>query len=199
LNRLEVFTDGSCKGFTQKSKKHLCYGGWAFLHVEPEADIVEYRSSGSEEKTTSNRMELIAVLRALLAINRIDVGREIVVYSDSAYTVNAFKLGWIEKWEGNNWRAKSGKVKNQDLWIPLVWLSRQFPNITFKHVKGHNGNKYNEEVDKLAQDAALALQIEAQPDFLETKKNERIQRNRRWARKDWKPVKLLPKRKRKED
>lgn len=115
-------------------------------------------------------MELTAVLKGLLALGAEDKEKEVIVYSDSAYMVNAFNLGWVEKWENNYYQTKSGKLANKDLWVPLIYIVRQFPNIKFVHVRGHNGNKYNEEADALAQGAAERLRLEKQPDYLEVKR-----------------------------
>ena len=183
---IEIYTDGSAKGYKKKTKG---YGGWAFVHVK--GNEVTLRVSGSEEKTTSNRMELTAVLKGLLALGWEEQQSKVVVYSDSAYTVNAFRDNWIKKWEENGYQTKQGKLKNKDLWMPLITVVKQFSNIEFIHVKGHNGNKYNEEADKMAQYEAEQLRLQIQPDFYDEQR--RIQRHK--ARKTWavlrprKPVK----------
>ena len=197
MNFIEVYTDGSVKGYKKKTKG---YGGWAYLHVacrgsenaeshdslpnasRDEVDCEEvHRESGSQEKTTSNRMELTAILKSLLALGREAHKSKVIVYSDSAYSVNAFRDNWVGKWESNGYQTKQGKLKNKELWITLIQVVKQFSDIEFIHVKGHNGNKYNEEADKMAQAEAEKLQLEKQPDFFEEKRRY----NRLRARKTW--------------
>jgi ribonuclease HI len=74
------------------------------------------------------------------------------LYSDSAYLINAFQQGWIDKWIKNGWkRNKNEEVKNVDLWKELVALS-DYHKITWIKVKGHADNEYNNRCDKLATD-----------------------------------------------
>jgi ribonuclease HI len=181
VNTIEVWTDGSVKSYNKKTGG---YGGWAYIHARRYGDKKEQEAKlreefGSSEGVTSNQMELTAILKGLLALSPEDKENQIVVYSDSAYAVNAFQQNWIQKWENNYWHTKTGKLKNKDLWIPLIYIVRQIPDIKFVHVKGHNGTKYNEEVDQLAQGAAERLRLEKQPDFLEVKRRYNRVRARR--------------------
>jgi ribonuclease HI len=103
--------------------------------------------SGFEENTTNNRMELKAVIEALKALKR---PCKVNLYSDSSYVVNAFKEGWLEKWQKNNW-LKSDKtpVENQDLWKELLEISKNH-QVNWIKVKGHADNEYNNLCDRLA-------------------------------------------------
>ena len=135
-----VYTDGSCLGNPGR-------GGWAWA---VEAGPSE---SGGEPRTTNQRMELTAVVRALEALPG-----PLLVMSDSAYVVNCFRQRWWEGWLRRGWRNSQGKpVANRDLWevlLPLV-LEGGRP-VTFEWVKGHSGDTMNDLVDLMAVEAATA-------------------------------------------
>ena len=137
---IKIYTDGSCLNNPGN-------GGWAAI-INHDGDVV--RISGSEKKTTNNKMELMAPIKAL---QKIDKDEQIEIYTDSKYV----KLGiteWIHKWKKNNWQtSKKEPVKNKDLWIQLYDLTSSL-KISWIWVKGHAGNTLNEEVDLLAKKAA---------------------------------------------
>lgn len=135
--KIEIFTDGSCLGNPGP-------GGIGIL--------LRYRQhekhlSEGYIRTTNNRMELLAVIKAL---EKLSQSCEVNLYSDSQYMKNGITQ-WILKWKANGWNQ--GKVKNQDLW-------QRLDNVTQRHkihwhwVKGHSGHKENEICDKLAKDGA---------------------------------------------
>jgi ribonuclease HI len=73
-----------------------------------------------------------------------------MLYSDSAYIVNAFQQHWVDNWQRNGWRTKTKEpVKNRELWEVLLDLCDRH-QVTFAKVKGHAGVHYNERVDELA-------------------------------------------------
>lgn len=134
--RREVFTDGACKGNPGP-------GGWGWVIPG------EIWSSGAEDPSTNQRMEVQAVLHA---IQNVDGPLEIV--SDSTYVVNCFRDGWWRGWERRGWRNSQKKdVANQDLWKPLIALYKE-RDVTFRWVKGHAGNQWNDKADELAVAAA---------------------------------------------
>jgi ribonuclease HI len=135
-----IYTDGSCKGTN--------VGGWAYVITSAD-DIELGQGSGREEATTNNRMELQACIEAL---KRFDPKTsEVTVLCDSAYVVNCFLQKWYVKWEKNDWQGSQGPVKNRDQWEELLGLCRTFKYPpTWQHIKGHNGNKWNEFADSLA-------------------------------------------------
>jgi ribonuclease HI len=138
----EVYTDGACKN---NQAEGLQPGGWS-------AAFLDGRSfSGGSYATTNNRMEIQGAIEAL---KNTEVGSRVMLYSDSAYVINTFKQGWIDKWEKNGFITASKKkpVENQDLIKELRSLERE-RTVEFIKVKGHSGNKYNELADKLAVDA----------------------------------------------
>jgi ribonuclease HI len=135
-----VYTDGSCLGNPGP-------GGWAW--VVPDGAY----ASGAEPRTTNQRMEITAVLEALRALG----GAEpIEVVSDSTYVVNCFRQRWWEGWFRRGWRNSQGRpVANRDLWEPLFELALgDERTVTFRWVKGHSGDPWNDEVDRLAVEAA---------------------------------------------
>ena len=137
---IKIYTDGSCLNNPGN-------GGWAAI-INHDGNVVKI--SGSEKKTTNNKMELMAPIKAL---QKIDKDEQIEIYTDSKYV----KLGiteWIHKWKKNNWQtSKKEPVKNKDLWIQLYDLTSSF-EIRWIWVKAHAGNTLNEEVDLLAKKAA---------------------------------------------
>ncbi len=106
---------------------------------------------GGVADTTNNRMELMAVIAGIDALNQ---GCQVEVYSDSRYVINAMDKGWILGWKANGWAKKQKQpLKNADLWQRL-YLEALKHEITWTWVKGHAGNRYNERCDCLATDAA---------------------------------------------
>lgn len=139
---LPVFTDGACSGNPGP-------GGWAWVTSDGAFD------SGGEVQTTNQRMELRAVLEAVRALEG-----ALAIHSDSTYVVNCFNDRWFEGWLKRGWRNSQKKpVANKDLWEPLIeiYLQRE-QELTFTWVKGHSGNKLNEQADLLAVEAREAIQ-----------------------------------------
>ena len=132
-----IYTDGACSGNPGP-------GGWAAVIVYRG---LEDEISGGEERTTNQRMELRAAVEAL---RRLPEPAEVVLYSDSAYLVNAFNANWFARWERNGWRnARREPVANQDLWRELLDLSR-IHRVAWHKVKGHSNHYYNDRCDFLA-------------------------------------------------
>lgn len=134
-----VYVDGSC------SQNHTWDGGWAAIVVDVEGNETE--QYGFEPKTTNSRMELVAPIKALESL---PVGSDVTIVCDSAYVVNGFLQGWLNKWQKNGWCKADGKpVLNKDLWVRLLDAAA-LHNVTWEKVKGHAGHSYNERVDVLA-------------------------------------------------
>ena len=104
--------------------------------------------SAGYRRTTNNRMELMAVIAGLEALNR--DGLKIIIYSDSQYVVKAVMEGWLKNWIATNF--KGGK-KNRDLWTHFHQLAQKH-QIRFVWVKGHAENPFNNRCDELATAAA---------------------------------------------
>ncbi|MGI6327587.1 MAG: ribonuclease HI [Dethiobacteria bacterium] len=141
MKKVIIYTDGACKGNPGP-------GGWAALlfHKQHEKEIY-----GGERHTTNQKMELKAAIEGLKALKE---PCEVELFSDSAYLINAFKRGWLEKWQHNGWKTAAREpVENQDLWRELLKLSR-YHRVQWIKVKGHSDNEYNNRCDQLAQKAA---------------------------------------------
>lgn len=145
MQKVIIYTDGACSGNPGP-------GGWGAILMfnEHKKEI-----SGSEPDTTNNRMELIAVIKALECLKR---ECEVDLFSDSAYVINAFDKGWIYNWKENGWRTKEKEpVKNQELWEILYTYSKQH-KISWIKVKGHSDNEYNNRCDKMAREEIKKLE-----------------------------------------
>ena len=140
---LKIWTDGSCLGNPGP-------GGWGFVATDGK-NIAE--RSGGEKNTTNNRMELMAVIRALTAAKN---HSELEIHTDSQYVKNGMQ-SWIKNWKKNNWKT-SGKddVKNKQLWEELYALTQKH-KVKFIKVKGHSDNEYNNRCDYLATNAIKEL------------------------------------------
>lgn len=136
-----VYTDGACSGNPGP-------GGWGALLVAREGDRVvkERELFGGEADTTNNRMELLAAINALEALDRPSA---LTVITDSAY-VKGGVTGWIHGWKKNGWKTSNRKpVKNVDLWRQLDEAQARH-QVTWEWVKGHAGHPENERADELA-------------------------------------------------
>lgn len=135
---LVIYTDGASRGNPGP-------GGYgAILQFKGRSKEI----SGGYRHTTNNRMELMAVIAALKALNR--EGLHITVYSDSQYLVKAVHEGWLKKWIATDF--KGGK-KNKDLWLEFHELASKH-SVKFRWVRGHADNPFNNRCDELATTAA---------------------------------------------
>ncbi|MCL2872024.1 MAG: ribonuclease HI [Betaproteobacteria bacterium] len=133
---VEIYTDGACKGNPGP-------GGWGALLVFGDARRELF---GGEAHTTNNRMELIAVIEALVALIR---SCDVQLYTDSVYVKNGIEQ-WIHNWKKNGWKTANKKpVKNDDLWQALDREAARH-NIEWHWLKGHAGHPGNERADALA-------------------------------------------------
>ena len=133
---INIYTDGACKGNPGP-------GGWGALIIEGD---IKNEIFGGEADTTNNRMEMLAVIMALKAINAVS---EITIFTDSTYVQKGISE-WIDKWKINGWRTSNKKeVKNKDLWVQLDTLTAQL-KINWIWVKGHSGHSENDRADYLA-------------------------------------------------
>ena len=133
---INIYTDGSSRGNPGP-------GGYGIVML--------YKGQRKElsqgyRLTTNNRMELMAVIKALEALKNDKI--DITIYSDSKYVVESIEKGWIWNWEKKNFKKKL----NSDLWKTFIPLYKKF-KIKFKWVKGHSGDVENERCDELANKA----------------------------------------------
>lgn len=136
MKHVTAYTDGACRGNPGP-------GGWGVV-LSFEDSVREL--SGGETKTTNNRMELTAAIRALEALKspcRVDI------YTDSTYVQNGI-TEWLPNWRRRNWRTAAKKpVKNKDLWQRLDALAGEH-DVHWHWVRGHSGHAGNERADALA-------------------------------------------------
>lgn len=144
---VKIYTDGSARGNPDGP------GGYGtILHYTDTRGQLHIREfSQGYQKTTNNRMELMAAIVGLEALTR---PCEVELYSDSQYLVNTFNQHWIDSWIRKGWkRGKNEPVKNTDLWKRLLEAKKPH-QVTFHWVKGHDGHPENERCDELATTAA---------------------------------------------
>ena len=140
-----IYTDGACSGNPGP-------GGWGAILMYKGA---KKEISGGTKNTTNNIMEITAVVEALKCLK---IESDVEVYSDSAYTVNAFKQGWIYNWMKNGWKtANKEPVKNKELWQELYSLTKKH-KVEFIKVKGHADNEFNNRCDEMARNAIQNLE-----------------------------------------
>ena len=136
---IEIFTDGACQGNPGP-------GGWGAL-LRYKGHVKEI--SGGEALTTNNRMELLAAIRGIQAIQK---KIPVFLYTDSEYLKKGI-TEWIVQWKKNGWKsAQKKEIKNRDLWEELDFLNQNH-SVTWKWVRGHAGHPENERADFLARQA----------------------------------------------
>lgn len=164
---VEIYTDGSCI-------KNPGPGGIAYIirfYEQPENETDLPISKVTEfnqgyRLSTNNRMEITAAIQGIgEVISKIndqsfDGVNQINLFTDSEYLANAINQGWLTRWIQNNWMTSGFRgaapkpVKNKDLWEQVSAIQDQLKqmgiNFTIHHVKGHNGDEFNEKADKLA-------------------------------------------------
>lgn len=130
---IKIYTDGSSRGNPGP-------GGYGIVMI--------YKDKRKElfqgyKLTTNNRMELLAVIRALEEVKTNKY--KIKIYSDSKYVVESVEKGWIWNWQKKNFKNK----QNVDLWKIFIPLYKKY-DVKLIWVKGHDGNTENERCDFLA-------------------------------------------------
>ena len=141
--RVTIYTDGACSGNPGP-------GGWGALVIAAGA---EREVSGAEPATTNNRMELMAAISALEALNR---PCQVDLFTDSQYVRNGIS-SWIKGWKAKGWLTADRKaVKNEDLWRRLD-EARGRHQVTWHWVRGHADDALNNRVDGMARAAIEAM------------------------------------------
>ena len=145
--QVKIYTDGAARGNPDGPGGY----GAVLQYIDTKGQLHERELSRGYKKTTNNRMELMAAIAGLEALNR---PCQVNLYSDSKYLVDAFNQHWIENWVRKGWkRGKNEPVKNIDLWKRLL-AAKEPHQVTFIWVKGHDGHPQNERCDALATGAA---------------------------------------------
>lgn len=147
MMKVKIYTDGAARGNPNGP------GGYGTIleYTDSKGELHTKELSQGYRQTTNNRMELMAVIAGLEALNR---SCEVELYSDSQYVVNAFNQHWVDGWIKKGWkRGRNEPVKNIDLWKRLLEAKKPH-KVTFIWVKGHDGHPQNERCDTLATTAA---------------------------------------------
>lgn len=132
-----VFTDGACKGNPGP-------GGWGMVYVK-NGEVIDQKY-GEDRETTNNRMELTALIAAYKSIPE---DEEIEIYTDSNLCVQTITT-WAAGWKKNGWKRKSGPIANLELVQELYQLAQSKPKAKLVWIKAHNGQRWNEYADSLA-------------------------------------------------
>jgi len=143
MKTLKIFTDGSCL------KNPGGAGGYCAVITDGEERVV---IKGGEKETTNNRMELMAVIKAL---EKIKNSYHIEIYSDSKYVVEGIN-SWIKKWKTYGWNG----IANKDLWMTIDKLLQKHLSVRAVWVRGHSGHPENEYCDKVAKEEARKVRRE---------------------------------------
>jgi ribonuclease HI len=143
MKKVSIYTDGACRGNPGP-------GGWGALLRYGKH---ERQLSGAETHTTNNRMELIAAIQALSALQQKCI---VELYTDSQYLRKGI-TEWMPNWKKREWKTADKKpVKNIDLWQQLDILAEKH-EIKWHWIKGHSGHPENELADRLANEAIDGL------------------------------------------
>lgn len=136
---VEIFTDGACSGNPGP-------GGWAALL---RYKGVEKQLSGGEPRTTNNRMEMTAAIKALEALTK---PSKVRITTDSQYLMKGI-TEWIHNWKKRGWiNSQKQPVKNAELWKRLDAVASKH-TVEWRWVRGHNNHVENELMDALARKA----------------------------------------------
>ena len=142
LPSVKIYTDGACD-------PNPGPGGWAvLLQFGPHEKVL----SGAEPKTTNNRMELTAAVRALQALNQ---PCQVELFTDSEYLKRGI-TEWLPVWRARGWRRKGGALANADLWQALDAALKPH-QVRWNWVRSHAGHPQNERVDRLARQAVHSV------------------------------------------
>ena len=141
MKEVTLYTDGAARGNPGP-------GGWAALLRRGGR---EEELSGGYRRTTNNRMELLAAIEGLAALER---PCRVDLFTDSRYLVDAMEKGWARRWQARGWmRTPREEARNPDLWQRLLALCARH-RVTFRWIRGHAGHRENERCDRLCRQAA---------------------------------------------
>ncbi len=162
LKQIRMFTDGAARGNPGR-------GGYGVVLLNRSH---RRELSAGFERTTNNRMELMAVIAGLESLR---FPCEVEVFSDSKYIINAMNQNWIAGWKARGWqRQRSQLLKNADLW-KLLDRARAPHQMTWTWVKGHAGHRENERCDQLATAVADSGDLDVDGGFIKALNAGKIQ------------------------
>jgi ribonuclease HI len=156
MAKVTIYTDGACEPNPGR-------GGWGtILEWKTPSGKRTKEFSGSEDDTTNNRMEIMAVL---VGLRKLKYPCNVTIYTDSRYVADSIgnwkkgkpdrRIGWMVNWSKRNWTRREGQLKNKDLWQEIYKQVIAQSSVTMRWVKGHNGHEMNERCDVLAVEARL--------------------------------------------
>jgi ribonuclease HI len=134
---VRMYTDGACD-------PNPGPGGWAAILLREGSEPV--RLSGSQKETTNNQMELRAAIEGLRALTE---PHQVILMTDSQYLSDGASQR-VPNWERDGWPTEEAEVKNLGFWRELAEALRKH-HVEWRWVRGHNGDRLNEEADVLAQ------------------------------------------------
>ena len=146
-----VYTDGGSRNHGNKKGEHVKKNdkaAWAYL-IKYQGSIIS--DTDGEYGSTNNRMEIMALKKALLDLKQRELQNEkILVVLDSKYVLDAITKRWLQSWEKNGWKTSAGTgVKNKELWMEISRLLPEFSNLDYQWTKGHANDEGNNLVDEL--------------------------------------------------
>lgn len=130
---LQIYVDGSF--LNEKAQ-------WAFVVIED--DAVAYQERGQLEGDINSMRQIGGELKAV--IQAICYARRVGIPADLYYDYNG-----IYKWVADGFGEKAWQCNKvwTEKYRDFVLKNRQWVN-SFVKVKGHSGDRWNEEVDRLA-------------------------------------------------
>lgn len=151
---IEVYTDGSCMA---KKTGTLCGYGVYF----PNGEIPNMSRPFTKVPLTNQRSELYAIFKALRRIHKFDHDADVIIYTDSEYSIKSLTV-WIKRWKENKWKSANNKpVMNTDIILKIdALMAKHNGKIKFIHVMAHTGGQdiqsiNNDKVDALAKAGAF--------------------------------------------
>ena len=144
-----IFTDGGCS-------PNPGPGGWAVVVVQDDQIVEEFW--GGDPDSTSNRMELTGLIRALRYCRDTQGNSVDTIYSDSHLCVQTYNR-WMSQWAAQGWRRRTGPVENLDLIQELYRLKQECPQVRVVWIQAHEGLRWNEYVDELVAQARARVTV----------------------------------------
>jgi ribonuclease HI len=140
-----IYADGSSLGNPGKA-------GFGIVFINTEKRLV-WEFGGRVEKATNNQMELLGLATALEKIAHLK-NCNVEVRLDSEYVIKG-TTEWVKGWVKKGWKNSQKKdVVNRELWEQIIAAKKVLEDngvyLSFKHVYGHTGEKWNERVDEIA-------------------------------------------------
>lgn len=146
MKKIDIYTDGACSG-------NPGAGGYGIVMLYKG---IRKELSQGYRVTTNNRMEMLAVIKALECLKE---PCQVTLYSDSKYVVDSITKGWVYGWKKRGWiKSDKKKALNVDLWERLLPLLEKH-QVEFVWVKGHAENVENERCDELARGAIASGEL----------------------------------------